>query len=111
MANKTSNLNDRVQLFQNHIRWDNMPGATPMMQPETKPEVAKHFQDWLRKSEIVEYEILQTTMGPNKRSAEVIVQYQYYTLKDQTYIKRREKQTWVLPSSTGPWLLQSSLTL
>jgi hypothetical protein len=109
LANISEEFDKSMKGYNKMLRWRDMEGAGMMyLDPELKDAFLKTTEDIKKRGvTITDYRILTSECTPEKNSAEVVAEFDYYTLPSNriktltyrqkwTYLDTEEKKGWQL---------------
>lgn len=106
----TADLSERVESFNESLRWSSIKAAAAFMDEENKRTLMEKYSKEFQKSKIVEYSILDVALDGTKKSGTVLVEFSYYDELTQLLKYRQELQTWNLLNGTT-WAIKDSRTV
>jgi len=106
--NRNVQLSDRVESFNESLRWSSIKAAAAFMADTNKRTLMEQYSKEFQKSKIVEYSILDIAMDPSKQTGTVLVEFSAYDNSTQDLSYRQELQTWKYDSKTRNWVVKDS---
>lgn len=103
---RVADLSDRVESFNESLRWSSLKAAASYMAEENKRTLTEQYGKEFQKSRIVEYSIVDIGTDKDKKTGTVLVEFSYYDVSTQDLRYRQEIQTWVYLNST--WVVKDS---
>jgi hypothetical protein len=104
-------FNRSVKEYNKLLRWHEMESAgMTYIDPDLREEYLKQA-DTLKKRglSVTDFRILTTTYLPEKRSGDVIAEFDYYILPSNRVKTVSYRQEWVYQENTKSWKLKSGL--
>jgi Tfp pilus assembly protein PilX len=105
---RESQLPDRIESFNESLRWSSIKAASAYMADNNKRTLIDQYSKDFQKSKIVEYSILDIGMDPSKKTGTVLVEFSAYDNSTQDLSYRQELQTWTYDVKTKNWLVKES---
>ena len=105
---KESMLSDRVESFNESLRWSSIKAASAYMDDHNKAALIGQYSKEFQKNSIVEYSILDVGLSPSKDTGTVLVEFSYYNNNTQDLSYRQEIQTWSYNSLVKNWVMKES---
>lgn len=106
-ARKTQ-LPDRIESFNESLRWSSIKAASAYMADSNKRSLIEQYSKDFARSHIVEYSILDIGMDKDKKIGTVLVEFSAYDNSTQDLFYRQELQTWNYDSSVKNWVIKES---
>lgn len=101
-------LPDRVESFNESLRWSSMKAASAFMAESNKRTLIEQYSKDFQRSKIVEYSILDIGFDPSKETGTVLVEFSYYDNSTQDLAYRQELQTWKFDSNAHNWVVKDA---
>ncbi len=105
---RTAMLSDRVESFNESLRWSSIKAASAFMADNNKRSLIDQYSKDFQRSKIVEYSILDIGLDPSKETGTVLVEFSYYNNSTQDLAYRQELQTWKFDSKAKNWVVKES---
>lgn len=105
---RESQLPDRIESFNESLRWSSIKAASAYMANNNKRTLIDQYSKDFQKSRIVEYSILDIGMDPSKKTGTVLVEFSAYDNSTQDLSYRQELQTWNYDAKTKNWVVKES---
>ncbi len=105
---KTAMLSDRVDSFNESLRWSSIKAAAAFMSDNNKSALIEQYSKKFQRSKIVEYSILDIGMDPSKETGTVLVEFSFYDNSTQDLAYRQELQTWKYDDKVNNWVVKES---
>lgn len=105
---KTEMLSERVEAFNESLRWSSIKAASGYMDDHNKAVLIGKYSREFQKSSIVEYSILDVGLSPSKDTGTVLVEFSFYDNSTQDLSYRQEIQTWSYSSLAKNWVMKES---
>lgn len=102
-----------VKAYNRLLRWHEIESAgMTYIDPDLREEFLKRA-DILKKRglSVTDFRILSTTYLPEKRSGDVVAEFDYYILPSNRVKTISYRQAWVYQENTKSWKLKSGLPL
>ena len=105
-ATKASMLSDRVETFNESLRWSSIKAASAFMDESNKRTLMDKYSKEFQKNSIVEYSILDVGLSPSKDTGTVLVEFSFYDNSTQDLSYRQELQTWGFDKGQKNWVMK-----
>ena len=108
-ANRSSDLTERVENYNESLRWASVKAAAIFMAEEKKSEMIEQYSKEFKKNHMVDYSIMDIKMDESKSLAHVLVEFSYYDQSTQILEYRQEHQEWKFQPKSQQWYVASSV--
>ncbi len=96
-------LTDRAEAFSRSIRWGSLAAAGILIADDRRRTLMEQIGRSLGREKVVDYSIVDMSIDPKETQGTIVVDYSYYTIKDEQLLSREEIQTWTYRK--GNWFL------
>ena len=108
-SNRAKQLNTVAEDYNKFIRWQEWGRASEFVRPEEQSLFREKLEDVEETFRITEFEIRDTAIDPESKSATVRVLYRYYRAPSVTEKKLTLKQRWVWSEAAKAWYVDNPL--
>ncbi|MEZ4705083.1 MAG: hypothetical protein R3A11_07870 [Bdellovibrionota bacterium] len=108
---RVSDLSERVDSFNQSLRWSSLKSAAIYMSSENKQTLLDKYSELFAQSRIVEFSILDIGLNSQRKKGTVIVEFSYYDLSDNNLGYRQEIQTWEFVAAKQSWVVTDAQPL
>jgi|JI10StandDraft_1071094.scaffolds.fasta_scaffold245828_2 hypothetical protein len=105
---KTAMLSERVESFNESLRWSSIKAAAAFMAENNKRTLIDQYSKDFQRSKIVEYSILDIGLDPSKETGTVLVEFSFYDNSTQDLAYRQELQTWKYDDKSNNWVVKEA---
>ncbi|MEZ4846483.1 MAG: hypothetical protein R2877_05945 [Bdellovibrionota bacterium] len=105
---RNAQLPDRIESFNESLRWSSVKAASAYMAESNKRSLIEQYSKDFSRSRIVEYSILDIGMDKDKKVGTVLVEFSAYDNSTQDLGYRQELQTWNYDSKAKNWVIKES---
>ncbi|MCC7460796.1 MAG: hypothetical protein IT286_05785 [Proteobacteria bacterium] len=105
---RSSQFPDRIESFNESLRWSSIKSASAFMAENNKRTLIDQYSKDFARSRIVEYSILDIGMDKDKKTGTVLVEFSAYDNSTQDLSYRQELQTWNYDSSAKNWVIKEA---
>jgi hypothetical protein len=107
-ATRKGDLSDRVETFNESLRWSSLKAASSFMDEHNKRTLIEKYSKDFQKSHIVDYSIVDIGMDPSQKTGTVLVEFSFYDNLTQNLDYRQELQTWEYNGVAKNWVMKDA---